>query len=109
MGLFFNEVKKAAPQRAASRRRDIPIQSLNRLGCSVCPRDKVDLTSPKMEPQGSPGAKLYILTSAPSKTDDEKGQWMTGRRSTTERTLELVQALDRVRRSGSARASNPTP
>lgn len=66
MGLFFNEVKKAAPQRAASRRRDIPIQSLNRLGCSVCPRDKVDLTSPKMEPQGSPGAKLYILTSAPS-------------------------------------------
>ena len=76
MGFFYNEVKAEVKRRPApSRPRgDIPIESLNKLGCSVCPRDTDKaLKTPKMEPDGAAGAVLYVLLPAPTRTDDDKG------------------------------------
>ncbi len=79
MGFFFNEPKAEAKtaKRPAARSRDIPIQSLNQLGCSVCPRDKDRLDTPKMAPQGVSAPVLYILGAAPSLRDDQTGDWMS--------------------------------
>ena len=80
MGFFYAEAKAEAKatKRPAARSRDIPIHSLNDLGCSVCPRDKDrDLRTPKMEPSGVSAPIIYILTAAPSLRDDQSGDWMT--------------------------------
>jgi len=77
MGFLFNPIKKeqAQQKRAPARPKDIPIQSLNRMGCSVCPRDKdQSIMTPKMEADGSDSPLVYLLGSAPSLEEDEKGR-----------------------------------
>lgn len=80
MSFFFNESKKedAAPptERQKSRKRgEIPIASLRKLGCDVCPRDKSkDLVSPKMAPSGRRSAMIYLLGSTPSEKEDERDE-----------------------------------
>lgn len=75
MSFFFNEAK-SAPRKpaAAAKRKDIPIASLNRLGCGVCPRDQDEskLRSPKMKPSGAAAPLVYLLGSAPSQEDDDE-------------------------------------
>lgn len=77
MSFFYNETrsekaaKPAAPRKV--NRKDIPIASLQALGCSVCPRDKdEELRSPKMAPSGSKSPLIYLLGTSPSREDDDK-------------------------------------
>jgi DNA polymerase I-like protein with 3'-5' exonuclease and polymerase domains/uracil-DNA glycosylase len=79
MAFFHNAAKVEARRKPAASSRprgDIPIASLNKLGCSVCPKDKDhSLNTPKMEPQGDDRPLIYVLQAAPTRRDDEKGQW----------------------------------
>lgn len=70
---------KARPVKKPGRRADIPIASLQHLGCSVCPRDKdhKDLDSPKMEPSGVSGPMVYLLGGSPSLEEDEDNNHWT--------------------------------
>lgn len=75
MSFFFNETKaevKPKGKAPPKKRQDIPIASLQQLGCSVCPRDQdKDLISPKMRPSGAKSPLIYLLGSAPSEREDE--------------------------------------
>lgn len=79
MSFFYNETKAEKPKAAKKvNRKDIPIASLQSLGCSVCPRDKDDaLRSPKMEPSGAKSPLIYLLGTSPSREDDEEGMHWT--------------------------------
>lgn len=81
MGFFFEAAKRerAAPKKPAARSKDIPIKSLNELGCSVCPRDKDRLETPKMRPSGANSPVLYVLAPAPTREDDSRGDWTAGK------------------------------
>lgn len=82
MGFWNNELKRdAAKQPAPAARKlrgPIPIQALNKLGCSACPRDKFKLDSPKMEAQGDEHGLLYFLGAAPTFREDEQGEHWVG-------------------------------
>lgn len=80
MGFFFNEEKGEAPRakpKPKQRLQDIPVASLRQLGCSVCPRDKDRLDTPKMAPMGRNGAEVYLLWEQPSAKDDQKGMYLS--------------------------------
>lgn len=81
MSFFYNQVRgttKSKPK--LTKRGDIPIASLQQLGCSVCPRDKDrELHSPKMTPAGSKSPSVYLLLSNPNADDDESGQHLSGK------------------------------
>jgi hypothetical protein len=57
MGFLANEIKKTAKAKNVRniKRNDIPIASLNSMGCTVCPRhaDEKTLYTPKMGATGS--------------------------------------------------------
>lgn len=73
MGFFFNPTKDKPKKPRPVDRKNIPIHSLQAMGCSGCPRDKDDsLASPKMEPSGKRSAPIYLLGGAPSKEDDRE-------------------------------------
>lgn len=74
MSFFFIETKKSDKPKAkkAVRRADIPIASLQTLGCSVCPRDKDEaIRSPKLRPSGPRSPSVYLLGGSPSAEEDE--------------------------------------
>lgn len=79
MSFFYNEIKKADKPKAKKvvRRGDIPIASLQTLGCSVCPRDKDEgIQSPKMEPSGAKSPLVYLLGGSPSEEEDlDNNHW----------------------------------
>lgn len=85
MGFFFAEVKKtekAKPaRRGTTKRGDIPIQSLNQLGCSVCPRkqDWEKLEHPQLEPTGSTRPLVYLMGTGPNIDEDDTGKHWTGK------------------------------
>lgn len=74
MSFFYLETKADAKPKAAKkpgRRADIPIASLQTLGCSVCPRDKDEtLKSPKLKPSGCKSPLIYLLGGSPSERED---------------------------------------
>lgn len=74
MSFFFKEVKAAPKLKQPKRRGVIPIESMNRMGCSVCELDTKapQLRSPKMEPSGADRPLVYLLGSAPSYEDDDR-------------------------------------
>lgn len=78
MSFFFADTRRtqAAKPKAAPRQRlaDIPVTTLRKLGCSVCPRDKdeASLRTPKMRAHGS-GSDVMVLMVAPTKQDDDEG------------------------------------
>lgn len=78
MSFFFSEVAKApAAPRAKPQPRGgaIPIHSMRKLGCSVCPRDgDRELRSPKLAPDGDSRAEVYLLGAQPTEDDDREGQ-----------------------------------
>lgn len=81
MGFFFNTERSEAKTKPVKKARlaDIPVHSLQALGCSVCPRDKdaSKLRSPKMEPSGTRDASVYLLGTAPSEEEDEDNNHWT--------------------------------
>lgn len=54
---------------------------LHRSGCRACPlkKDHAKLSHPDMKPDGSDEPLVYILGSAPSEADDERGRPFSGR------------------------------
>lgn len=81
MSFFYNEAKVAPKKPKVIRRGDIPIASLRKLGCSVCPRnaDEGNLDSPKMRPSGSKTARVYLLGTSPSAEDDRQDTHWSGK------------------------------
>lgn len=81
MSFFFNDTKGASKPKTPRKVRlqDIPVSSLQQLGCSVCPRDKdaAKLHSPKMKPSGRMGAPIYLLGAAPSEDEDKDNNHWT--------------------------------
>lgn len=80
MGFFFNQTVAVAAKASSSRKKHIPIESMRELGCKACPLDKLEgqLKSPKMEPLGSPDAKIYVLGGSPSEDGDEENKPLAG-------------------------------
>lgn len=80
MGLFFTEAKKEAKAKTSRPARGtIPIASLNKLGCSVCPRDKDrELRSPKMGATGANNPSIYLLGTGPNEEEDDRGEHWQG-------------------------------
>lgn len=80
MGFGFNDLKREVKAKPALKkhRGPIPITALNKLGCSVCPRDKFKLSTPKMEPQGEEVPSVYFLGPAPTTQEDERGEHWSG-------------------------------
>ncbi len=77
---FFHELKKEPPKqlKRATMRGHVPIASMNKLGCSVCPRnDDPDLLHPKMPASGNGTPLVYLLGTGPNADEDETGRhWM---------------------------------
>lgn len=74
MAFFYNETKAKPKSTPRSKARGvIPVQSLQQLGCSVCPRakDEPPQLSPKLKPSGSIKPVVYLLGTNPSIDDDE--------------------------------------
>lgn len=77
MGFLYNEAKRVAatPKKPSTPRGHIPIESLNRMGCAVCPSDKdTRLKSPKMAARGASNSHVYLLGSAPGEIEDDRGE-----------------------------------
>lgn len=77
MAFFYNETKsevagKRVAKAQASVKKQIPIASMQSLGCSACPRnaDEGSLKSPKMKPSGAKAPSIYLLGTAPNRDDD---------------------------------------
>lgn len=83
MGFFYTDVKKsekaATPTTSGRKSQNIPIASLNQLGCKVCPLDKEKLSSPKMEATGSLSPVVYMLGEAPGAQEDEQNEQFVGK------------------------------
>lgn len=79
MSFFYAASKQAVKKPAAKQRlRDIPVASLNKLGCSACPRNKDgELRSPKMEASGARSPSIYLLGGEITHTDDARGEHWT--------------------------------
>jgi len=73
MSFFFAETKRAKKTGAPSKKAVIPIASLQRAGCTVCPR-KADwddgIKTPQMKPAGHQSPTVYLLGTAPSEKED---------------------------------------
>lgn len=83
MGFFFStqarSKQKAQANRQTSFRQKQDSKILNRLGCAACPLNKVQISTPKMEPSLVEKAKVYFLAEAPGKDEDENsGKPLTG-------------------------------
>jgi DNA polymerase I-like protein with 3'-5' exonuclease and polymerase domains/uracil-DNA glycosylase len=84
MSFFYNETKVVAAKKPAVKPRtggrgDIPIASLQKLGCSGCPRNEdPELKHPKIAPDGAVSPSIYLLGSYPNKEDDERGYHWSG-------------------------------
>lgn len=70
MGFFFSSTKVKA--------KDSKLKLAEEYGCSVCPRNKIDINTPKMEPTGSAEPLFYFLGDVPDKKEDEDGEQFTG-------------------------------
>lgn len=80
ISFFYNAVKTETKKpKKTPRLADIPVSSLQALGCSVCPHDKIaaDLKSPKMEPSGARSPTVYLLGGSPSREEDEDNNHWT--------------------------------
>lgn len=76
MEVFWNDIKEEAAVKAPRKPRGpIPIESLQKMGCEVCPRDSgKGLASPKMKPEGPDSPSIYLLALQPTGKDDERGE-----------------------------------
>lgn len=78
---FFYNVAKAAPKPAKKvSTKDMPIHLMEEMGCKVCPRAAAKEHT-YLEPEGAREPVVYILNTAPTSSDVERGRWMTDRAS----------------------------
>lgn len=81
MGFFFTKEAnkpKAVSSFKPTQANKASKESMNRLGCRVCPLDKVRNCTPKMEPLWAETTDVYVLGEQPSKEDDAKGKPFAG-------------------------------
>jgi DNA polymerase I-like protein with 3'-5' exonuclease and polymerase domains/uracil-DNA glycosylase len=71
MGFFG--LADAAPPKQRSETQGVNIEALREQGCALCPLNDIKCHTPKMRPQGSKSASVYILGDAPSKRSDKEG------------------------------------
>ncbi len=71
MGLFFKSLKK-------EKKKDKSIELAKEFSCRVCPRNNLDIKSPKMKPTGSKKPLLYFCGESPGKTEDYEGEQFVG-------------------------------
>lgn len=57
----------------------MPVDMLRRQGCVLCPRDRVELHSPKMAPSGADEPGVLCLGDAPGLDEDRRGEPFVGR------------------------------
>lgn len=79
MSFFFNQQKAKAVNRRSPTGKPAQAsksskETLNRLGCRVCPLDKAHNHTPKMEPIIADETDIYILGDMPSEECDDKGK-----------------------------------
>ena len=73
--MFWNDIKEAAEEKKPRKKSGpIPIESLQRMSCEVCPRDKLKLDTPKMPPEGVDNPSVYLLATQPTEKDDRRGE-----------------------------------
>lgn len=72
--MFWNDIKEEATKAPRRSRGPIPIESLQKIGCEVCPRDKLKLDTPKMKPEGEADPSVYFLGLQPTAKDDARGE-----------------------------------
>lgn len=105
MGFYYEEAKRdaaAKPKSKAAPRGHIPIESMNRAGCSACPRDKDRaLESPKMEAEGSDSPEVYFLSTRPTHQEDKEGRLWVGPAG-----REILKKARRARLDDDVRLSN---
>ncbi len=72
MSFFYVEAKKAAKAKPVRNKGIVPINSLNRLGCNACPRQKdwPNLEHPQLEPEGAARPLAYLMGSGPNADED---------------------------------------
>lgn len=58
--------------------RDASPDTLRRMGCTLCPLDKAELDSPKMDASGTETPNLYVLGEGPGAQEDEEGEAFVG-------------------------------
>lgn len=68
---FFFQKKKHEPKKVTQKPNSK--ETLNRLGCQVCPLNKADNKSPKMKPDLAEETEIYILGEQPTEGDDKDG------------------------------------
>jgi len=81
MSFFWTEAKKQKPRKVVSIKRDnMPVESMQRLGCEVCPRaeDWDNLRTPKMRPTGDRNPVIYLLGTGPNEDEDDEGKHWVG-------------------------------
>lgn len=79
MSFFFNDARTEAKTRSVKKAptsrstKDIPLHTLEKMGCSGCPRnaDADAIRSPKMKPSGTRAPSIYLLGGSPSTEDDD--------------------------------------
>lgn len=76
MGFFYAKKDK---EKKKTKTKQLPIETLNEFGCKVCPLNRADLYSPKMEPSGSEEPLVYILGEAPGKEEDKMDEQFVGK------------------------------
>lgn len=79
MGFYYNDAPPPARRAPGGRNAVVPIASLNRMGCAVCPRDKdATLRMPKCAPAGDDQPLVYFLGMRPTRGEDTRGEMWTG-------------------------------
>ena len=104
MGFFASETqrkkrKKTKPFSGAPKfksKSPQALETLNRLGCRVCPLDKVHALSPRMEPSGSDSPLIMFLAEAPGLTEDEDDEPLIGESGQLLRQQIPIEFEDRV-------------
>jgi len=73
MGYFFSEIKKKTTPR-----KELNENLATQYGCTVCPRNNLDIKSPKMEPYGAKKPIYYFLGESPGRDEDDAGRQFVG-------------------------------
>lgn len=69
MGFASTKIKKAVKL----------IKTVKEFGCEACPRNMINIRSPKMEPTGSKEPILYIVGESPGNNEDYEGYQFAGK------------------------------
>lgn len=81
MGFFFNQTREeAAKARTSSRSTRMPLETMQAMQCTACPRNKdKELRHPKLPFSGADRPLYVVLGPTPTRQDDKAGEHLTSR------------------------------